>query len=173
MYACMLDQSDFLCTARTGPGRLAFLRKRREQKLANSNHEGDKASAMDISKVQLSTKSDIEKGSLTEKSGESSERSLPGKWLHMDVMEKEKMEWMTDVPLYPRGPSLSPGESEPREVRFSLDGLVIPRTVQLPVHLGLHHHGNEPQVSICSKTMHTYCACTCMHTCILQVYMYM
>ena len=66
----------------------------------------------------------------------------------MDMIEKDKMEWMMDVPLYPRDDSSSGGggEDEPREVRFSLDGLVIPRTLLLPAHLGLHHHGDEPQV---------------------------
>ena len=36
-----------------------------------------------------------------------------------------------------------------REVRFSLDGLVIPRATGLavPSHLGLHHHGDDPAVS--------------------------
>ena len=32
------------------------------------------------------------------------------------------------------------------EMRFSLEGFVIPRSVVLPGHLGLHHHGDEPQV---------------------------
>ena len=65
----------------------------------------------------------------------------------MDVAEKEKMEWMTDVPLYPQDDNSSssspPGEDEPKEMRLSLNGLVIPRSVVLQMHLGLHHHGDE------------------------------
>ena len=34
-----------------------------------------------------------------------------------------------------------------KEVRFSLEGLVIPRGAVIPSHLGLHHHGEEPEVS--------------------------
>ena len=35
-----------------------------------------------------------------------------------------------------------------REIRFSFDGLVIHREVgvAIPVHLSLHHHGDEPEV---------------------------
>lgn len=65
----------------------------------------------------------------------------PGGWLHMDVLEKEKLEWMTDVPLVSPKTELDKAES-----RFSLDGLVIPRSTDIPSHLGLHHHGDEPQV---------------------------
>jgi hypothetical protein len=111
---------------------------------------------MDFTEPQPTTKitKDATKDDKTDKTFVPSERSEPGKWLHMDIMEKEKMEWMTDVPLYPQNVDSSPGEGEkPREVRFSLDGLVIPRTVVLPVHLGLHHHGDEPQVTI----LHVYC----------------
>ena len=131
------------------PEMLAFLKKRHNQKLksAPADSEGgamdvsDQASATrDTHKVAGSGKMDSHE---REKEGDSLERSLPGRWLHMDVIEKEKMEWMTDVPLYSQNPS---DENEPREVRFSLDGLVIPRKVVLPAHLGLHHHGDEPQV---------------------------
>lgn len=65
----------------------------------------------------------------------------PQGWLHMDVVDKERMEWMTDV--FPTPPKL---ELDKTETRFSLDGLVILRSVDLPSHLGLHHHGDEPQV---------------------------
>lgn len=137
-----------------GPEMLAFLKKRRAQKQASKAPDGDKESKMDTSEPQPTTKSsssttkDTLKEDGTKKNADSSERSQPGKWLHMDVVEKEKLEWMTDVPLYPQdSSSSSTGEGEPKEVRFSLDGLVIPRSVMLPVHLGLHHHGDEPQVN--------------------------
>ena len=34
----------------------------------------------------------------------------------------------------------------PKEVRFSLEGLVIPRDMNVPTYVGLHHHGDEPEV---------------------------
>ncbi len=66
----------------------------------------------------------------------------PGGWLHMDRLERDKLEWTTDVPPTPPKPEL-----DRTETRFSFNGLVIPRTVtSIPSHVGLHHHGNEPQV---------------------------
>ena len=66
----------------------------------------------------------------------------PGGWVHMDVLERDKWEWTTDVPPAPPTPEL-----DRTEARFSFSGLVIPRTVTtIPSHMGLHHHGNEPQV---------------------------
>lgn len=149
----------------TGPEMVVFLKKRREQKLASRALEGDKETKMDISEPQPTTKpsNTTTKGDETERNVDFSERSQPGRWLHMDVVEKEKMEWMMDVPLYPQSDdSSSPGEGEPREVRFSLDGLVIPRSVVFPVHLGLHHHGDEPQVSIYTCIYYGTLTCTCM-----------
>ena len=128
---------------------LAFLKKRRSQKTTASRApDGDKETNMDVTEAQPTTKTakNTIKDDKTDETFAPSERSEPGKWLHMDVIEKEKMEWMTDVPLFPQPSSLGEGE-ERREVRFSLDGLVIPRSVVLPAHLGLHHHGDEPQVS--------------------------
>ena len=128
---------------------LAFLKKKREQKLATRTSEGDREAKMDVSESQPTTKPNTAEDRVEiDKDGDSSGRSQPGRWLHMGVVEREKMEWMTDMPLYPQhSSSSSTDEGEPREVRFSLDGLVISRSVVLPAHLGLHHHGDEPQVS--------------------------
>lgn len=62
-------------------------------------------------------------------------------WLHMDMLEKEKLEWTTDVPFISSKPDIDKVES-----RFSLDGMVISRSEDVPFHLGLHHHGDEPEV---------------------------
>lgn len=64
-------------------------------------------------------------------------------WLHMDVLEKEKLEWVTDLPTTHSKPEMDKVKS-----RFSLDGIVISRSEELPFHLGLHHHGDEPEVGV-------------------------
>lgn len=33
------------------------------------------------------------------------------------------------------------------QARFDFAGTLIPPTEDLPTHLGLHHHGEEPEVS--------------------------
>ena len=78
----------------------------------------------------------------------------PAGWVHMDCLEREKMEWMADilpsdlqvVSLSLSLPSSPLPVQEGGPVRFSLDGLVIPRGTSLPSHSALYHHGDEPAV---------------------------
>ena len=138
-----------------GPEMLAFLKKKRRGQKLGSQSAGDGGGGVDISERSPITGASLDRtmdGHEGEKDADHLEPSLPGRWLHMDVVEKEKMEWMTDVPLYAQNRS---DEEEPREVRFSLEGLVIPRNVVLPAHLGLHHHGDEPQVRSSSQYIHS------------------
>ena len=73
-----------------------------------------------------------------------SDTTTPTSWVHMNVVERDKMEWMTDVPSHGAAPLVKSSN----EIRFSLEGLVIPRSIVIPAHLGLHHHGDEPQVEL-------------------------
>ncbi|XP_062503309.1 RNA polymerase II-associated protein 1-like [Corticium candelabrum] len=61
-------------------------------------------------------------------------------WLNMKTAEVEKLEWMADVNDKAAG-------DKDAIVRFGLDGSLIPRCVELPVSLGLHHHGANPQAA--------------------------
>ncbi|KAL3049240.1 hypothetical protein OYC64_008664 [Pagothenia borchgrevinki] len=60
-------------------------------------------------------------------------------WVHMDKAEPEKLEWMKDLPAPRRK-----GTKKAMQARFDFAGTVIPPTQDLPTHLGLHHHGEEP-----------------------------
>ncbi|XP_072425369.1 RNA polymerase II-associated protein 1 isoform X2 [Chiloscyllium punctatum] len=61
-------------------------------------------------------------------------------WVHMDVPEYEKLEWMKDLPKPRRRKT-----KEEMQARFSFHGDLIPPDVDLPTHLGLHHHGEQPE----------------------------
>ncbi|XP_056249486.1 RNA polymerase II-associated protein 1 [Seriola aureovittata] len=61
-------------------------------------------------------------------------------WVHMDKLEPEKLEWMRDLPAPRRK-----GTKEAMQARFDFAGSLIPPTEDLPTHLGLHHHGEEPE----------------------------
>uniref|UniRef100_A0AAV2JEN9 Tyrosine-protein kinase receptor n=1 Tax=Knipowitschia caucasica TaxID=637954 RepID=A0AAV2JEN9_KNICA len=61
-------------------------------------------------------------------------------WVHMDKVEPEKLEWMRDLP-----PPRKKGTNKAMQARFDFVGTVIPPTQDLPTHLGLHHHGEEPE----------------------------
>ncbi|XP_072221291.1 RNA polymerase II-associated protein 1 [Leuresthes tenuis] len=72
------------------------------------------------------------------------EANLPVKpqreWVHMDKLEPEKLEWMRDLPA-PR----KRGTQKAMQARFDFAGTLIRPTEDLPTHLGLHHHGEEPE----------------------------
>ncbi|XP_053366569.1 RNA polymerase II-associated protein 1 [Clarias gariepinus] len=63
-------------------------------------------------------------------------------WLHMDKLEPEKLEWMRDLPA-PRKQSTK----KAMQARFDFSGNLLPPTSDLPTHLGLHHHGEEPELA--------------------------
>uniref|UniRef100_A0A4W6FF74 RNA polymerase II associated protein 1 n=1 Tax=Lates calcarifer TaxID=8187 RepID=A0A4W6FF74_LATCA len=61
-------------------------------------------------------------------------------WVHMDKLEPEKLEWMRDLPAPRRK-----GTKKAMQARFDFAGSLIPPMEDLPTHLGLHHHGEEPE----------------------------
>ncbi|XP_043119480.1 RNA polymerase II-associated protein 1 isoform X2 [Puntigrus tetrazona] len=63
-------------------------------------------------------------------------------WLHMDKVEPEKLEWTRDLHA-PRKQSTK----KAMQARFDFSGTLIPPTEDLPTHLGLHHHGEEPELA--------------------------
>ncbi|KAL4656489.1 RNA polymerase II-associated protein 1 isoform X1 [Arapaima gigas] len=63
-------------------------------------------------------------------------------WLHMDKLEPEKLEWMGDLPAPQKRRT-----KKAMRARFNFDGVLIPPTEDLPIHLGLHHHGDEPELA--------------------------
>ncbi|KAM4625484.1 RNA polymerase II-associated protein 1 [Polymixia lowei] len=74
------------------------------------------------------------------------EEELPVKpqkeWVHMDKLEPEKLEWTRDLPAPRRK-----GTKTAMQARFDFAGTLIPPTDDLPTHLGLHHHGEEPELA--------------------------
>nr|XP_057946974.1 RNA polymerase II-associated protein 1 isoform X3 [Doryrhamphus excisus] len=72
------------------------------------------------------------------------EKELPVKpqkeWVHMDQVEPDKLEWMGNLPA-PR----KTRTKRAMQARFDFNGILIPPTEDLPTHLGLHHHGEEPE----------------------------
>lgn len=141
---------------------VAFLRKRsrrKEERVEEREVEREDVAERSMEGGGVEMEGGEGNGVMEEEEREATGTVAPHGWLHMDVVEKEKMEWMTDV--LPENtasshchsfndrvtPSLLPTAQDGGPVRFSLDGLVIPRGTVLPSHLALHHHGNEPAVS--------------------------
>ncbi|KRY59639.1 RNA polymerase II-associated protein 1 [Trichinella britovi] len=57
-------------------------------------------------------------------------------WLHMSVVEKEKLEWMSDT-------TVTKAEDVPC-ARFDLQGNLMDPEKDIPTYLGLHHHADQP-----------------------------
>ncbi|XP_028409671.1 RNA polymerase II-associated protein 1-like [Dendronephthya gigantea] len=64
--------------------------------------------------------------------------NISEKWLHMDQVEPEKLEWMKDLPNVKKS-----GTSE--QARFDFNGNVLIGAEDIPEYVGLHHHGDEPE----------------------------
>ncbi|RUS73549.1 hypothetical protein EGW08_018690 [Elysia chlorotica] len=62
-------------------------------------------------------------------------------WVHMDTVETEKLEWIKDLPPPPSSEDAGTG----RPARFDFDGNILAVDVDVPVNMGLHHHGEEPE----------------------------
>ncbi|KAM9842185.1 RNA polymerase II-associated protein 1 [Aulostomus maculatus] len=136
-----------------------FVRSRKAQSVpssssSSSKHPEGKSSRENAPLVNLSTESDSSSGAvLFQKSqevkmeGEEELSPSPAllvkpqkEWVHMDKLEPEKLEWMRDLPA-PR----KTGTKQAMQARFDFNGTVISPTEDLPTHLGLHHHGEEPE----------------------------
>ena len=119
-----------------GPELVSFLRTRHKKKNSGPSHTEGPGMEEEASSSPGSGHTIAGKG--RENSGRV---QPPHGWVHMDALEKEKMEWMMDVSRPLSCPAL-----DKVDARFSLEGVVIPRGADLPSHLGLHHHGDEPEV---------------------------
>ncbi|XP_066998768.2 RNA polymerase II-associated protein 1 [Anabrus simplex] len=63
------------------------------------------------------------------------------KWLHMDVVEWDKLKWVGDIP-----PPKPVPPDQPYTARFDFQGMLLPYTEgQIDVRKALHHHGSEPE----------------------------
>ncbi|XP_007480203.3 RNA polymerase II-associated protein 1 [Monodelphis domestica] len=62
-------------------------------------------------------------------------------WLHMDTVELEKLQWTQNLPPLRRQKT----QEGMQQARFSLQGELLAPDVDLPTHLGLHHHGEEAE----------------------------
>jgi hypothetical protein len=123
------------------PRLVSFIRR----KANNNNKSADDARTQLISKQS--------KTSVPGRDGEMRDiyDELPFKpdkrWLHMDKIEYEKLEWMMkkprDILVNKSGDSSS--SSSYSSARFDFAGKLIDPSEQFPVTEALHHHGNEPE----------------------------
>ncbi|KAF7201753.1 RNA polymerase II-associated protein 1 isoform X2 [Nothobranchius furzeri] len=136
------------------PRLVEFIRSHKAQSVLSSDspskHTTEKSSKRDPPPENLTTGSSGAAVPSQEVEMEEEEKpavtvkNLPVKpqreWVHMDKLEPEKLEWMRDLPS-PR----KKGTKKAMQARFDFVGTLIPPSEDLPTHLGLHHHGEEPE----------------------------
>ncbi|XP_077968249.1 RNA polymerase II-associated protein 1-like isoform X1 [Styela clava] len=75
----------------------------------------------------------------TENDGNMDEFTTKEKFVNMDIVETEKLAWMEMIPEKHRNkPKISS--------RFDFDGNILDDNINIPSHIGLHHHGDEPDL---------------------------
>ncbi|GIY22119.1 RNA polymerase II-associated protein 1 [Caerostris darwini] len=96
-------------------------------------------------KEELSENSNVIKNKqieIPDETKELLEASKEGHWKNMHKIEKEKLEWMSDLPK--ANPiDLKTGFN----ARFDFEGKLLTQDLETPVYKGLHHHGKEPEVA--------------------------
>uniref|UniRef100_A0AAX7VFD6 RNA polymerase II associated protein 1 n=1 Tax=Astatotilapia calliptera TaxID=8154 RepID=A0AAX7VFD6_ASTCA len=144
------------------PRLVDFVRSRKAQSVPSfpspSKHPKDKSGTedppvQDVSRESGSCSAAVlcQKPQEVKMEGEEEELSAPPpaedlpvkpqkEWVHMDKLEPEKLEWLRDLPEPRRK-----GTKKAMQARFDFAGTLIPPTEDLPTHLGLHHHGEEPE----------------------------
>ncbi|EDO48627.1 predicted protein, partial [Nematostella vectensis] len=127
------------------PALLAFLQSRTKQttepKLNQAIPEPDRSGpekhvhfANDVSVV--SVEGGVEQ---LESVRELVQQTAKQRWVHMDGLEPDKLEWMKDCP-----PPSAFDQKQGNQARFTFDGSLVTKEADLPVSLGLHHHGDDP-----------------------------
>ncbi|XP_071163795.1 RNA polymerase II-associated protein 1-like [Mytilus edulis] len=116
------------------PKLVAFLRKK-------------KTAGTDQSKDTLLTETKSSSGSKN-RSNKSQvkleQKDLPVKpkkeWAHMEKLEYDKLEWLKDLP-----PPSTDSKETGQHARFDFHGNLMSADSDVPVNIGLHHHGAEPE----------------------------
>ncbi|CAG5117000.1 unnamed protein product [Candidula unifasciata] len=117
------------------PKLIEFLKKKRKAKEESSKT----AAVADAKKVSFSVQREVKQRSEAAQEDELPVR--PNKnWINMGTVEGEKLEWMKDLP-----PPSSVSSQTGRPARFDFQGNIMAVDADVPVNLGLHHHGEEPE----------------------------
>ncbi|XP_061386272.1 RNA polymerase II-associated protein 1 [Musca vetustissima] len=142
------------------PAIVALLAKKRQEKAQQlkSTYPAQKSPASDSAtqKVSPTAASPHEKPIVddtlppTNPAVEILQRSAAEEWIHFDVVEKDKLEWMRDIPL--QSAKLKPGQKF--EARFDWKGVLLPYTMDEITQTDkgnvekddreLYMHGDEP-----------------------------
>lgn len=128
---------------------MANKRKEKSQGMQKISTHSKSPVVMDTSSDNLESKDDPLKELVSSNPAvELIERSSAEKWIHFDVVEKDKLEWMRDIPM--QASKLKPGVKF--EARFDWKGVLLPYSLEDVKNKTegntddreLYLHGDEP-----------------------------
>ncbi|RSH95136.1 hypothetical protein EHS25_000222 [Saitozyma podzolica] len=124
---------------RFGSAVLDALRKHGEARLQSRISTGASGSTLAVSASHEHANAQAGPSTLQEHIDDTSPSALKAKYFSSVPSEPEKLAW-----LQPAAPS-----SEDTSPRFDLSGALVSRSASaaLPTHLGLHHHGDSPDLA--------------------------
>ncbi|XP_055842449.1 RNA polymerase II-associated protein 1 [Episyrphus balteatus] len=122
------------------PALLEFLAKRRKQKLAEKQMQPIKTLATTFEQPSTNDCTQLPEGN---PAVELLKQSSSEKWINFDIVEKDKLDWMRDIPA--SVPKLD--ADQPYEARFDWKGVLLPYTEtrnDTKDNRELYLHGDEP-----------------------------
>ncbi|GFZ47259.1 hypothetical protein JCM24511_05002 [Saitozyma sp. JCM 24511] len=124
---------------RFGSAVIDALRKRGEARLLSKTSTGTSGSTLAVSAPRYPANAQAGPSTLHEHIDDTSPSALKAKYFSSVPSEPEKLAW-----LEPAAAS-----SEDTSPRFDLSGALVSRSASaaLPTHLGLHHHGDSPDLA--------------------------
>ncbi|XP_055910771.1 RNA polymerase II-associated protein 1 [Eupeodes corollae] len=122
------------------PALIEFLAKKRKQKLAQKQMQPNATLSTTFEHVENNDYAQLPEGN---PAVELLKQSTSEKWINFDVVEKDKLDWMRDIPL--TVPKLE--DNQPYEARFDWKGVLLPHTdlsTDSKDNRELYLHGDEP-----------------------------
>ena len=119
------------------PSLLAFLRNKKKKDAKTSELRYENMQPMEVDTEKLSKEENHSVAKMSSKV-----ITEPKRYLNMDKIEKDKMEWMSEI-------DETEEENKPAKesfnARFDFNGSLLPyKDSSIPVTAALHHHGDEP-----------------------------
>lgn len=130
------------------PKMVAFLQSKQfkyRSEVIKENEQKAEEAVQKIKEQEETPVSDVNVEDVTEKLAIPIEEVQSKKYVNMNVIEKEKLSWMGDIPAK-EASAKNLKEAVDFSARFNFEGdlISLDKADVIDVHEGLHHHGEEP-----------------------------
>lgn len=130
--------------ARLDPSLIQFIKQRKKEKDSLKESKDKHIKSPSVIKItdENTSETTVKSEELPEMVEEIFNEAKKNKYVHMNVVEKEKAKWMEDLKVKEQKVDLN----EPYNARFDFNGVLLPfNDESITIDKGLHHHGDEPE----------------------------